>query len=56
MRGESNFRIEIFENSRHGQKGELGKLVPELALLTAPNIFEYFYSAITLRFSDGPYE
>jgi hypothetical protein len=25
-RGESNFRIEIFEKNRHGQKGELGGL------------------------------
>ena len=37
-RGESNFRIEIFANIRNGQKGELGKLLPELDLLTVPNI------------------
>ena len=48
-RGESNFRIEIFAKVRHGQKGELGKQLPELVLLTVPNIREYFYTEI--RFS-----
>jgi len=48
-RGESNFRIEIFTNIGHGQKDELGGLPPELALLTVPNIREYFYTKI--RFS-----
>ena len=48
-RGESNFRIEIFANIRNGQKGELGKLLPELDLLTVPNIREYFDTKI--RFS-----
>ena len=48
-RGESNFRIEIFTNIRGGQKDEFGKLLPELALLTVPNIREYFYTKI--RFS-----
>jgi hypothetical protein len=43
-RGESNFRIEIFANVRDGQKGELGGLLPELALTTAPYIREYFYT------------
>jgi hypothetical protein len=31
-RGESIFRIEIFEINGHGQKGELGGQPPELAL------------------------
>ena len=48
-RGESNFRIEIFTNIRHGQKDELGTPCPELVLLTVPNIREYFYTKI--RFS-----
>ena len=48
-RGESNFRIEIFTNIGHGQKDELGTRCPELALLTVPNIREYFYTEI--RFS-----
>ena len=48
-RGESNFRIEIFANIRRGQKGELEKLLPELALLTVPAILKYFYAKI--RFS-----
>jgi hypothetical protein len=48
-RGESNFRIEIFAKVRGGQKGELGTLRPELAILTAPNFREYFYTEI--RFS-----
>ena len=48
-RGESNFRIEIFAKVRNGQKGELGGLPPELALLTVPNFREYFYTKI--RFS-----
>ena len=49
MRGESDFHIEIFTNIRRGQKGEFGTRCPELALLTAPNIREYFYTEI--RFS-----
>ena len=48
-RGELNFRIEIFANTRGGQKDELGTPCPELALLTVPNIREYFYTKI--RFS-----
>ena len=48
-RGESNFRIEILTNIRNGQKDELGTRCPELALLTVPNIREYFYTEI--RFS-----
>ena len=48
-RGESSFRIEIFTNIRHGQKDELGQLLPELVLLTVPSIREYFYTEI--RFS-----
>ena len=44
MRGESNFRIEIFANIRDGQKGELGGQPPELALLTAPYFREYLYT------------
>jgi hypothetical protein len=48
-REEWNFRIEIFANIRHGQKGELEGLPPELVLLTVPNISEYFYTKI--RFS-----
>ena len=43
------FRIEIFAKVRHGQKGELGKQLPELTLLTVPNFREYFYTKI--RFS-----
>jgi hypothetical protein len=35
MRGELNFRIEIFVNIRGGQKVEIEKLLAELALLTA---------------------
>ena len=47
------FRIDIFTNIRRGQKDELGRLLPELVLLTAPNIREYFYTKI--RFSTpGP--
>ena len=42
---EVNFRIEIFAKVRGGQKDELGKLLPELVLLTAPNISKYFYCA-----------
>ena len=45
-RGESNFRIEIFANIERGQKGEFGQLLPELALLTTPNIREYSYTKI----------
>jgi hypothetical protein len=48
-RGELNFRIEIFKNITRGQKDEFGKLLPELALLTARNIREYSYTKI--RFS-----
>jgi hypothetical protein len=48
-RGDLNFRIEIFTNIGHGQKDELGTRCPELALLTVPNIREYFYTEI--RFS-----
>ena len=48
-RGESNFRIEIFAKVRHGQKGELGKQLPELTLLSASINLEYFYTEI--RFS-----
>jgi hypothetical protein len=33
----------------HGQKGELGQQLPELALLTVPYVREYFYTKI--RFS-----
>ena len=48
-RGESNFRIEIFTNIRGAQKDEVGTRYPELVLLTAPYIREYFYTEI--RFS-----
>jgi hypothetical protein len=48
-RGESNFRMEIFEINGHGQKDELGALCPELALLSVPINLEYFYTEI--RFS-----
>ena len=48
-RGESNFRIKIFEIIEHGEKGEFGELLPELALLTVPNNLEYIYTKI--RFS-----
>ena len=48
-RGESNFRIEILTNITRGQKDELGTRCPELVLLTARNIREYFYTEI--RFS-----
>ena len=48
-RGESNFRIEIFEKNGCGQKGELGKLLPEPALLSTSILLEYFYTEI--RFS-----
>ena len=48
-RGESNFRIKIFEIIEHGEKGEFGELLPELALLTARNNLEYLYTKI--RFS-----
>jgi hypothetical protein len=41
-REESNFRIEIFTTIRGVQKDEFGKLLPELALLTAPHFREYF--------------
>ena len=44
--GESNFRIEIFEKNRPGKKGELGKLLPELALLSGSIFLEYFYTKI----------
>ncbi len=37
-RGESNFRIEIFTNIGHGQKGQFGTPCPELVLLTFPNV------------------
>jgi hypothetical protein len=43
-----DFRIDIFPNIRHGQKDEFGKLLPELAFLTVPNIREYFYMKIRL--------
>jgi hypothetical protein len=42
--GESDFRIEIFTNIRNGQKCELGRQPPELVLLAAPYIHEYFYT------------
>ena len=45
-RGELNFRMEIFTNITRGQKDEFGKLLPDLALLTARNIREYFYAKI----------
>ena len=45
-RGESNFRMEIFEINGHGQKDELGALCPELALLSVPINLEYFYTEI----------
>ena len=48
-RGESNCRIETFEKNGCGQKGELGKLLPQLALLSASILLEYFYTEI--RFS-----
>jgi hypothetical protein len=48
-REESNFRIEIFEINGHGQKGELGKQLPELVLLSVPINLEYLYAYI--RFS-----
>ena len=48
-RGESNFRIEIFEKNGHGRKGELGRQPPELALLSVPILLEYFHT--TIRFS-----
>jgi hypothetical protein len=47
--GESNFRIEIFEKNGCGQKGELGKLLPELVLFFASILLEYLYTKI--RFS-----
>jgi hypothetical protein len=43
-RGESNFRIKIFEIIEHGEKGEFGELLPELALLTAPNNLQYLFT------------
>ena len=48
-RGESDFRIKIFEIIGGGQKSEFGGQPPELALLTAPNNLEYLYTKI--RFS-----
>jgi hypothetical protein len=45
-RGESNFRIEIFDINGHGQKAELGGLPPEFALLSVPINLEYFYTKI----------
>ena len=45
-RGESDFRIEIFTNITWGQNDGFGKLLPELALLTARNIRENFYTKI----------
>ena len=48
-RGESNFRIEIFEKNGPGKKGELGTRCPELALLSVSINLEYFYAKI--RFS-----
>ena len=48
-RGESNFRIEIFEINGYGQKGELGGQPPELVLLSVSINLEYFYTKI--RFS-----
>jgi hypothetical protein len=41
-RGESNFRVEIFEKNGPGQKVDLGKLLPELTLLSWSNLLEYF--------------
>jgi hypothetical protein len=51
-RGESNFRIEIFTNISGGQKDEFVGLPPELVLLTARNIREYFYTIV--RKFDSP--
>ena len=51
-RGESNFRIEIFEINGHGQKDELGELFPELANLSRSINLEYFYTEI--RFFTPP--
>ena len=48
-RGESNFRIEIFKKNQYEQKGELGKQLPELVLLSVLILLEYFYTKI--RFS-----
>ena len=48
-RGESNFRIEVFEKNQHGQKDELRGQPPELALLSVLILLEYFYTKI--RFS-----
>ena len=48
-RGESNFRIEIFEKNQYVQKDELGGQPPELALLSVLILLEYFYTKI--RFS-----
>jgi hypothetical protein len=42
-RGESNFRIKIFEIIGSGQKGEFGEQLPEQALLTAPEKIKYPY-------------
>ena len=46
--GDSNFRIEIFTNITRGQNDEFGKLLPELARLTARNIRENFYTKIRI--------
>jgi hypothetical protein len=45
-RGESNFRIEKFEKNGYGQKGELGAVCPELALLFVSILLEYFHTKI----------
>ena len=45
-RGESTFRINIFEIIGSGQRGEFGGQSPELVLLTAPNNLEYIYTKI----------
>jgi hypothetical protein len=53
MRGESNFRIEIFAKISRGQNEEHGTPGPQLVRLTARNIREYFYTKFTtkIRFS-----
>ena len=45
-RGESNFRIEIFEKNGPGKKGELGGLPPELVIFSGSILLEYFYTEI----------
>jgi hypothetical protein len=43
----SNFRVEIFEKKQPGQKGDLGGLFSELALLSGLILLEYFYTKIS---------